>query len=100
MSFSAPVQALLTSLCDSMSAIILQIKLAISNLDPFPARLAKDWDRDYSVSEALVGYKRAAATHGWQVCISRFFFVTFLNVMNLSGPHRHREIGPIDERTD
>ncbi len=45
----------------------MQIKLAISNLDPRPARLAKDWQREYQVYEALEGYKRAAAAHGWQV---------------------------------
>ncbi|KAF9047184.1 hypothetical protein BDZ89DRAFT_1089351 [Hymenopellis radicata] len=51
----------------SMPAIIMQIKLAISNLEPRPARLAKDWNRDYSVQEALAGFKRAAQTHGWSV---------------------------------
>ncbi|KAF9007058.1 hypothetical protein BDQ17DRAFT_1351337 [Cyathus striatus] len=51
----------------SIPAVLLQIKLAISNLDPRPARLAKNWDQPYHVSEALAGYKRAAATHGWQV---------------------------------
>ncbi|EIN06501.1 hypothetical protein PUNSTDRAFT_115057 [Punctularia strigosozonata HHB-11173 SS5] len=49
----------------SISAVLLQIKLAISNLDPRPARLANDWDRPYGVQEALEGYKRAAGAHGW-----------------------------------
>ncbi|KAF8078632.1 hypothetical protein FPV67DRAFT_1604087 [Lyophyllum atratum] len=51
----------------SIAAVLMQIKLAISNLDPRPARLSPDFERPYSVQEALVGYKRAAATHGWQV---------------------------------
>ncbi|KAK0467149.1 uncharacterized protein EV420DRAFT_1507476 [Desarmillaria tabescens] len=51
----------------SIPAVIMQIKLAISNLDPRPARLAKDWHREYHVYEALEGYKRAAAAHGWQI---------------------------------
>ncbi|KAF8880314.1 hypothetical protein BD779DRAFT_1549574 [Infundibulicybe gibba] len=51
----------------SIPAVLMQIKLAISNLDPRPARLAYDWQRAYAPAEALEGYKRAAATHGWQV---------------------------------
>ncbi|KZT05739.1 uncharacterized protein LAESUDRAFT_726677 [Laetiporus sulphureus 93-53] len=51
----------------SISAILLQIKLAISNLDPRPARLASNWDQAYNMNEALEGYKRAANTHGWKI---------------------------------
>ncbi|KAI0668099.1 hypothetical protein C8Q78DRAFT_1099205 [Trametes maxima] len=51
----------------SISAVLLQIKLAISNLEPRPARLAKNWDAPYGMYEALEGYKRAATTHGWKV---------------------------------
>ncbi|CAL1702918.1 unnamed protein product [Somion occarium] len=51
----------------SIPAIILQIKLAISNLDPRPARLASQWNQPYSMHEAIEGFKRAAATHGWRV---------------------------------
>lgn len=29
----------------SIAAVLLQIKLAISNLEPRPARLASNWDR-------------------------------------------------------
>ncbi|KAF8797821.1 hypothetical protein BYT27DRAFT_7204023 [Phlegmacium glaucopus] len=49
----------------SISAVLMQIRLAISNLEPRPARLASDWNRPYGIDESLVGYKRAAATHGW-----------------------------------
>ncbi|KAJ7616173.1 hypothetical protein DFH06DRAFT_1107922 [Mycena polygramma] len=51
----------------SISAVLMQIKLAISNLDPKPARLASNWNTPYAVGEALAGFKRAAATHGWTV---------------------------------
>ncbi|KAF8523448.1 hypothetical protein BU17DRAFT_43697 [Hysterangium stoloniferum] len=51
----------------SISAILLQIKLAISNLDPRPARLANNWDVPYTSVEALKGFRRAAGTHGWTV---------------------------------
>ncbi|EJD40876.1 hypothetical protein AURDEDRAFT_115746 [Auricularia subglabra TFB-10046 SS5] len=51
----------------SISAILLQIKLAISNLDPRPARLAQNWHVPYDIGEALEGYKRAARTHNWTV---------------------------------
>ncbi|GJE90635.1 hypothetical protein PsYK624_067790 [Phanerochaete sordida] len=51
----------------SISAVLLQIKMAISNLDPRPARLASNWEHPYSVYEAVQGYQRAAATHGWRV---------------------------------
>ncbi|KAF7320888.1 UBIQUITIN-CONJUGAT-2 domain-containing protein [Mycena chlorophos] len=51
----------------SIPAVLMQIKLAISNLDPRPARLAPNWTSPYSVSESLAGFKRAAAAHGWTV---------------------------------
>ncbi|KDR71552.1 hypothetical protein GALMADRAFT_253891 [Galerina marginata CBS 339.88] len=49
----------------SISAVLMQIRLALSNLDPRPARLASDWNRPYDVQESLAGFKRAAATHNW-----------------------------------
>ncbi|KII84929.1 hypothetical protein PLICRDRAFT_116954 [Plicaturopsis crispa FD-325 SS-3] len=55
----------------SISAVLLVIKVAISNLDPRPARLASNWDTPYGVHEALEGYMRAARTHGWKVSIFR-----------------------------
>ncbi|KAF7341925.1 UBIQUITIN-CONJUGAT-2 domain-containing protein [Mycena sanguinolenta] len=48
----------------SISAVLVQIKLAISNLDPRPARLAGNWNPPYPVAESLASFKRAAATHG------------------------------------
>ncbi|KAE9407147.1 hypothetical protein BT96DRAFT_1014269 [Gymnopus androsaceus JB14] len=51
----------------SIASVLLCIKLAISNLEPRPARLAPNWSMPYSVHEALEGYKRAANTHNWQI---------------------------------
>ncbi|KDQ51732.1 hypothetical protein JAAARDRAFT_497248 [Jaapia argillacea MUCL 33604] len=51
----------------NIPSILLQIRLAISNLDPRPARLATNWDQPYGVHEALEGFRRAATTHGWKV---------------------------------
>jgi len=54
----------------SIPAVLMQIKMAISNLEPRPARLWLEqgqWKNKYGVHEALEGFKRAAATHGWTV---------------------------------
>ncbi|KXN88395.1 hypothetical protein AN958_07377 [Leucoagaricus sp. SymC.cos] len=52
------------------AAVLMQIKLAISNLDPRPARLdPSHWNVPYQTREALEGYLRAANTHGWRVRI-------------------------------
>ncbi|SGY22977.1 BQ5605_C019g08878 [Microbotryum silenes-dioicae] len=51
-----------------MEAILLQIRMAISNLEPRPARLdPHHWDKSYTIQEAVDGFKRAAATHNWTV---------------------------------
>ncbi|GAA6050356.1 hypothetical protein JCM3770_002979 [Rhodotorula araucariae] len=51
-----------------IEAILLQIRMAMSNLDPQPARLDnKYWNLPYSMEEAIAGFRRAAAAHGWQV---------------------------------
>jgi len=41
--------------------------MAISNLDPKPARLDGNWNTPYNMQEAIQGFQRAAATHGWTV---------------------------------
>ncbi|TFK70490.1 hypothetical protein BDN72DRAFT_838836 [Pluteus cervinus] len=48
-------------------AVLLQVKLALSSLDPKPARLASNWAQPYTIQEAREGYLRSARTHGWQV---------------------------------
>ncbi|GAA5978067.1 hypothetical protein JCM5350_007386 [Sporobolomyces pararoseus] len=52
----------------SVGAVLLQIRMAISNLEPRPARLDPgNWNIPYSMEEAVAGFKRAAATHNWTV---------------------------------
>ncbi|GAA5983163.1 hypothetical protein JCM10908_000179 [Rhodotorula pacifica] len=52
----------------SIEAILLQIRMAMSNLEPRPARLdPSTWNSPYSMQEAIEGFKRAANTHGWTV---------------------------------
>ncbi|TFK84836.1 hypothetical protein K466DRAFT_526791 [Polyporus arcularius HHB13444] len=51
----------------SISAVLLQVKLAISSLDPKPAHLAPNWDTPYGMQEAMEGFKRAANFHGWKI---------------------------------
>jgi ubiquitin-conjugating enzyme E2 Q len=69
----------------NIAAVLLQIRMAISSLEPRPARLARgdEWKRAYGTQEAFdgmfmsyfsfgfadqfEGFQRAAATHGWRV---------------------------------
>lgn len=52
----------------AMGSILLQIRMAISNLEPRPARLdPHSWHVPYTMSEAVEGFRRAANTHGWAV---------------------------------
>ncbi|KAL0941040.1 ubiquitin conjugating [Colletotrichum truncatum] len=55
----------------SMESVLLQVRMAMCNLEPFPARLmgssGGSSTSDYGISEAIDAYKRAAAAHGWQV---------------------------------
>lgn len=55
----------------NIASVLLQIKLAISSTDPKPARLDQDWEQPYHPQEALSGYTRAAAIHGWKVADPR-----------------------------
>ncbi|KAK4700785.1 ubiquitin-conjugating enzyme E2 Q, partial [Phenoliferia sp. Uapishka_3] len=51
-----------------ISAVLLQIRMAISNTEPRPARLdPQHWELAYTMSEAVAGFERAAATHNWIV---------------------------------
>ncbi|KAJ3509436.1 hypothetical protein NLJ89_g5227 [Agrocybe chaxingu] len=70
----------------SISAILMQIRLAISNLEPRPARLAPNWNTPYGIEESLVGYKRAAATHNWTI--------VSLDAMYTLEPMTHARVGP------
>lgn len=55
----------------SIESILLQVRLAIENLDPKPARLEglgrKGGAGDYAVGEAMAAYIRACQSHGWTV---------------------------------
>jgi ubiquitin-conjugating enzyme E2 Q len=52
----------------SIESVLLQVRMAITNTEPRPARLALSRSRtDYSVGEAVEAYKRACLAHGWQI---------------------------------
>lgn len=56
------------SAVSSIESVLLQVRMAIMNLDPKPARLeSRPRVGDYNVFEAIEAYKRACAQHGWQV---------------------------------
>ena len=58
------------SAVSSIESVLLQVRLAIMNLEPKPARLeiqGKQNQRDYSTGEAMAAYVRACQTHGWQI---------------------------------
>ncbi|OTA90799.1 hypothetical protein M434DRAFT_397672 [Hypoxylon sp. CO27-5] len=54
---------------NSMESVLLQVRMAISSVDPQPARLEGTTytQRDYSIGEAVEAYRRAAANHGWEL---------------------------------
>ncbi len=51
---------------NNMESVLLQVRMALCNLEPKPARLANERS-DYGIGEALEAYRRAAMTHGWVV---------------------------------
>ncbi|KGO71272.1 Ubiquitin-conjugating enzyme, E2 [Penicillium italicum] len=52
----------------SIESVLLQVRMAITNTEPRPARLNLNArQRDYSVGEAVEAYRRVALAHGWQV---------------------------------
>ncbi|KAH7040159.1 uncharacterized protein B0I36DRAFT_310070 [Microdochium trichocladiopsis] len=55
----------------SIESVLLQVRMAISSVEPKPARLRSrkrgDNASDYGVGEAFDAYRRAAAVHGWNV---------------------------------
>lgn len=52
---------------NSIESILLQVRMAMSSLDPKPARLEGGGRSDYGVGEAIEAYIRACNTHGWTV---------------------------------
>ncbi|CAN9093488.1 unnamed protein product [Alternaria alternata] len=55
------------SAVSSIESVLLQVRMAISSLDPKPARLQAGAPMDYGVGEAVEAYMRACAVHGWTV---------------------------------
>ncbi|KAJ5372206.1 Ubiquitin-conjugating enzyme E2 [Penicillium concentricum] len=52
----------------SIESVLLQVRMAITNTDPRPARLnIPRANIDYSVGEAVEAYRRVAMAHGWQI---------------------------------
>lgn len=54
----------------SIEGVLLQVRMAIMNLQPNPARLetrAKGHLSDYATGEAMEAYRRACRMHGWEV---------------------------------
>jgi ubiquitin-conjugating enzyme E2 Q len=54
---------------NSMESVILQVRMALTNTEPTPARLQPTTleTSDYGILEALDAYKRAATAHGWSI---------------------------------
>ncbi|KAI1205090.1 uncharacterized protein F4807DRAFT_295600 [Annulohypoxylon truncatum] len=54
---------------NSLESVLLQVRMAICSEEPRPARLQSTGRQQgqYGVMEAVEAYKRAAATHGWEV---------------------------------
>ncbi|KAH7083215.1 hypothetical protein BKA63DRAFT_146596 [Paraphoma chrysanthemicola] len=55
------------SAVSSIESVLLQVRMAISSLEPKPARLEGGGRMDYGVGEAVDAYIRACAVHNWTV---------------------------------
>lgn len=55
------------SAASSIESVLVQVRMAITSLDPKPARLEGTVRNDYGVGEAVEAYIRACAMHGWTV---------------------------------
>jgi ubiquitin-conjugating enzyme E2 Q len=55
------------SAVSSIESVLVQVRMAITSLDPKPARLESGGRNDYGVGEAVEAYIRACAMHGWTV---------------------------------
>lgn len=57
---------------NSIESVLLQVRMAMCNLEPTPARLDPSVRRDgpwndYGVGEAIEAFTRAARAHGWAI---------------------------------
>lgn len=50
-----------------MESVIIQVRMAITNLEPQPARLSRRGTLDYNIGEAIDAYERSANMHGWKI---------------------------------
>jgi hypothetical protein len=50
-----------------MESVLLQVRVAITSTDPFPARLVGGCVGDYTVREAIKAYARSCIMHGWEI---------------------------------
>jgi ubiquitin-protein ligase len=58
------------SAVSTIESVLLQVRMAIMNTEPKPARLESQGrlhQRDYGTGEAIDAYIRACRAHGWQV---------------------------------
>ncbi|ORY03838.1 hypothetical protein BCR34DRAFT_65912 [Clohesyomyces aquaticus] len=55
------------SAVSSIESVLLQVRMAMSSLDPKPARLDSHGRQDYGVGEAVEAYIRSCNVHGWTV---------------------------------
>ncbi|CAG8811467.1 840_t:CDS:2, partial [Racocetra persica] len=51
----------------TMEAVLLQVKMALSSLDPKPARLDRHWNSEYTPGEAIDSFIRVANNHNWTI---------------------------------
>ncbi|KAF2449529.1 ubiquitin-conjugating enzyme E2 Q2 [Karstenula rhodostoma CBS 690.94] len=55
------------SAVSTIESVLLQVRIAMSSIDPKPARLENASRADYGVGEAVEAYIRACNVHGWTV---------------------------------
>ena len=55
------------SAVSTIESVLLQVRMAMSSLDPKPARLDTHGRVDYGIGEAVDAYIRACNVHGWTV---------------------------------
>lgn len=51
----------------TVESVLLQVRMAMSSVDPKPARLESASRADYGIGEAMDAYIRACNVHGWAV---------------------------------
>ncbi|KAE8307038.1 hypothetical protein BDV41DRAFT_556147 [Aspergillus transmontanensis] len=51
----------------SIESVLLQVRMALTNTDPVPARLNQSHMQDYAIGEAVAAYTRVCHLHGWKI---------------------------------